>query len=450
MRTRKDASRSYFRPTKIGCVLPSCVAATVGSFVSLWQIEHPYARRPHAFRVRGPWGAFCRADAETQHLRSIAAAEKLGQFTKCSLRSARHAQCIEPRACCAPRLDGAGVGVRPLPAGAGYVVMKTFHSRAGTQREPSQFDRLKAFPETPQRVVASGYYRATGGAEVEKTVRASLRERAPLRAWAHNLWFVLPVCQWFAHNEFVAVLLALSPLVFIVLRRGAASGYVYAGLCSVAIRGVDWLHPLPPVHAVAGSSPHALLSLVVIAFVLLRLHDEYRGLKTLSQHDPLTGLLNRRGFEELAQRELGRAARYERPIAFALVDIDRFKEINDQFGHVRGDRVLGIVGAELTCLRASDLAVRLGGDEFGLLMPETDEAAALSVVDRLKHRVEERTRAEGLPITISVGIAASEPVSVPLATLMAEADRRMYLDKSGSRRFAAGSRTWQSEDARSR
>jgi diguanylate cyclase (GGDEF)-like protein len=152
----------------------------------------------------------------------------------------------------------------------------------------------------------------------------------------------------------------------------------------------------------------------------------------------------------LAQRELGRAARYKRPIAFALVDIDRFKDVNDRFGHARGDRVLGILGAELTRLRASDVAVRLGGDEFGLLMPETDEAAALSVLDRLKQRVAERTRAEGLPITISVGAATSELASVPLARLMAEADRRMYLDKSTSRRPATASRNWQGEDAPTR
>jgi diguanylate cyclase (GGDEF)-like protein len=261
---------------------------------------------------------------------------------------------------------------------------------------------------------------------------------------------VLPGCHWLVHNEFTLVLLTLSPLVFIAFKRGAASGYVYAGLCSVLISGADWLHPLHAPNAVPGSAPHELLSLVIIGFVLLRLHEAYSGLKTLSQHDPLTGLLNRRGFEELAQRELRRAARYKRPVAFALVDIDRFKEVNDRFGHARGDRVLGIVGAELTRLRGSDVAVRLGGDEFGLLMPETDEAAALNVLDRLKHRVEECTRAEGLPITISVGAAASEPASAPLSSLMAEADRRMYLDKSASRRLAARSRIWQGEDAPSR
>jgi diguanylate cyclase (GGDEF)-like protein len=328
--------------------------------------------------------------------------------------------------------------------------MKTFHSRAATQREPRQFHALKTSPASPRRSVASGYHRATAARKAAKTLRASWAERAPLQAWGHNLWFVLPGCHWFLHNEFTLVLLTLSPLLFIALKRGAASGYVYAGLCSVLISGADWFHPLHAPSAVPGSAPHELLSLVIMAFVLLRLHEAYSGLKTLSQHDPLTGLLNRRGFEELAQRELGRATRYKRPIAFALVDIDRFKEVNDRFGHARGDRVLGIVGAELTRLRGSDVAVRLGGDEFGLLMPETDEAAALNVLDRLKHRVEERSRAEGVPITISVGAAASEPASAPLSSLMAEADRRMYLDKSASRRTAAGRRHWQGEDAPSR
>ncbi|HEX4352460.1 MAG TPA: GGDEF domain-containing protein [Polyangiales bacterium] len=271
-------------------------------------------------------------------------------------------------------------------------------------------------------------------------------KREPLRAFWIDLLFLLPLGQWLVQSEFALVMLTLSPLLFIAAKRGAASGYVYAGVCSVLLGIADLIHPLGNVGSHAASSPHRVLFLAIIAFILFRLRDAYFGLKELSERDPLTGLLNRRGFEEQAQRELARAARYHRPIAFAVIDIDRFKEVNDRYGHARGDELLRVVGEELTRLRASDLAVRLGGDEFGLLMPETDEAAAARVVDRLKQRVNERMHEENWPVTISVGSATAMPTATRLTTLMEEADRRMYAEKR-SARDARDRKSWQECDA---
>jgi diguanylate cyclase (GGDEF)-like protein len=169
--------------------------------------------------------------------------------------------------------------------------------------------------------------------------------------------------------------------------------------------------------------------LLVLCWVLLRMRRAYLGVVELSRRDPLTGLLNRRGFEELAVRELERAQRYGRTVAFALLDLDRFKQINDRFGHAQGDALLQVVGTELARLRGSDLAVRLGGDEFGLLMPETDEAAAGRVLARLEERVHERLMARGWTLGMSVGIVAGKGGALSITQLLAEADRRMYLNK---------------------
>jgi diguanylate cyclase (GGDEF)-like protein len=175
--------------------------------------------------------------------------------------------------------------------------------------------------------------------------------------------------------------------------------------------------------------PHRALGLLVMAWVLFRFAHAYGCMRELSLRDPLTGLLNRRGFEELAGRELERVARYGRPVAFAVLDVDHFKQINDRFGHAHGDRVLQCVAAELAKLRTCDLAVRLGGDEFGLLMPETDEASAARVIARLKRCVHERTLSQGHSISLSAGIAAARGEERPLEALLEEADGRMYRNK---------------------
>jgi len=270
----------------------------------------------------------------------------------------------------------------------------------------------------------------------ERAVAARFHARDGFDAWMPALCLVIAGSHWLMHSELGLALLVLTPGLFIIFRRGHATAYVYAGFASVLLSASDLMHAIPisGITWLGGVPPHRVLSLLMLALIMLRLRRVYVGLLELSRRDPLTGLLNRRGFEELAALELERAGRYGRPVAFALVDLDRFKEVNDRFGHAQGDAVLQVVGEELTRLRASDLAVRLGGDEFGLLMPETDEAAARSVVARLENRVRERVRTQGWGISLSVGVAVTGYLTRSMAALMAEADRRMYLNKPPTER----------------
>ena len=245
-----------------------------------------------------------------------------------------------------------------------------------------------------------------------------------------NVAFVVSVAaivaRWFVHSGWACALVSLSPLWLLLWREQRAMRSLYAGVLWL---GLAWLRLVHPASS-AGSSLQDLLSLCVLAIILLSLRDAYKGMQELSRRDPLTGLLNRRGFEELGKVEVLRATRYARPIAFALLDVDRFKQINDQHGHAVGDRVLQLVAAQLSELRNSDLAVRLGGDEFGLLMPETDAAGAEVLVSRLAQRVAERTAEEGWPVTISAGIADSQNRARHIDALIAAADRYMYEAKA--------------------
>ncbi|HEV7752553.1 MAG TPA: diguanylate cyclase [Baekduia sp.] len=154
--------------------------------------------------------------------------------------------------------------------------------------------------------------------------------------------------------------------------------------------------------------------------------DEQRD---LARTDPLTGLANRRLWDERLAFELPRAARSEQPLCVAALDLDRFKPYNDRFGHAAGDTLL----RELTTgwravLRASDLLSRLGGDEFAVLLPECDVAGAEAIVARLQAAMP--GQAEG--VRCSVGLVRWEP-GEDAGELLARADGALYAAKAAGR-----------------
>lgn len=134
--------------------------------------------------------------------------------------------------------------------------------------------------------------------------------------------------------------------------------------------------------------------------------------RLLSLTDGLTGLFNARHLQDRLGDELVRVQRYRRPLSLLLLDCDNFKSINDCFGHLEGDRVLKALAASISsCLRHSDAAFRFGGEEFVVVLPETDGRAALAMADRLCRRfaATEMLAADGQAIrcTVSIGVAAA-------------------------------------------
>jgi diguanylate cyclase (GGDEF)-like protein len=165
---------------------------------------------------------------------------------------------------------------------------------------------------------------------------------------------------------------------------------------------------------------------------------EYAHTKRLANTDSLTGLCNRRYFQERLEQEVDRAIRYHRPLSLIMIDIDHFKLYNDTHGHLQGDNVLVEVAQALEAFsRASDIVARYGGEEFALILPETDKANAEALGRRLREYVEQQTIAgvEYLPtkaLTISVGIASYTPPDTKEALINA-ADTALYHAKREGR-----------------
>jgi diguanylate cyclase (GGDEF)-like protein len=159
---------------------------------------------------------------------------------------------------------------------------------------------------------------------------------------------------------------------------------------------------------------------------------EYEELKTLQLNavtDPLTGLYNRRLFGEAFDKELNRARRYGLPLGLVILDLHRFKEVNDKHGHPRGDEVLRTAATTLKrALRTSDSAFRIGGDEFALLLPQTDAEQALALSRRVETVFAEMLRPLDLTVGVSMdhGVATFPQDGEQAEQLIRVADERLY------------------------
>jgi len=173
---------------------------------------------------------------------------------------------------------------------------------------------------------------------------------------------------------------------------------------------------------------------VLFAVLFARLRSALEEESGLARLDPLTGIFNRRAFEELAAGEISRAARYGRPLSLAFVDLDHFKQVNDDFGHEVGDEVLRQVAATLVAtMRSADTVARLGGDEFAVLMPETDPQAAMTALEKSRAALKARMLMNAWPTTFSVGVVSAKGSQLNVPELLAAADRLMYEAKRTGR-----------------
>ena len=163
-------------------------------------------------------------------------------------------------------------------------------------------------------------------------------------------------------------------------------------------------------------------------------HEEIYQLAT---HDALTELYNRRHFIEMADKEIARAIRHQRPLSLCIVDVDLFKPVNDRYGHISGDEVLRQIAALLRRhARNDDLAARIGGEEFALLLPECGSEDAAVLEDRVREAVAEAAFAPGgepRQMTVSIGVASLAATRETRQALMAAADAALYRAKHEGR-----------------
>jgi len=158
-------------------------------------------------------------------------------------------------------------------------------------------------------------------------------------------------------------------------------------------------------------------------------YGEFKKLQVNAVTDPLTGLYNRRLFTESFEKELNRARRYGLPLGIVILDLHRFKEVNDKYGHPRGDDVLRAAASTLQkALRTSDSAFRIGGDEFALLLPQTDAAQALALSRRVGTVFAETLQPLHLAIGVTMdhGVATFPPDGDQSDLLIRVADERLY------------------------
>ena len=158
--------------------------------------------------------------------------------------------------------------------------------------------------------------------------------------------------------------------------------------------------------------------------------------------DALTGAHNKRFFLDFLERELARCARYERPLSLLMLDIDHFKRINDERGHLAGDAVLrGLSRRLLARVRKEELLSRYGGEEFAIVLPEADVGSARDTAEKFRALVAAEPfeyAGQPIPVTISVGVAGTRGEALDPLALIESADQKLYEAKRGGRNRVAG------------
>jgi diguanylate cyclase (GGDEF)-like protein len=160
-------------------------------------------------------------------------------------------------------------------------------------------------------------------------------------------------------------------------------------------------------------------------------------MKAIAVRDQLTGLLNRRGFNEQCEKIYALARRRDLPVAFILTDIDKFKMINDKFGHEAGDQALRHFTRLLqVSRRREDVLSRIGGEEFALILPGATLESAIKVADVLRGRVEIAPltyKGKSIPMTASFGVATLSPADTAITDVIVRADKALYRSKRDGR-----------------
>jgi diguanylate cyclase (GGDEF)-like protein len=183
--------------------------------------------------------------------------------------------------------------------------------------------------------------------------------------------------------------------------------------------------------------------LIAVVETLRDMTDQKRAeaaLKMLASSDGLTGLANRRSFDQTLSIEWSRARRTRKPLSLLLADVDHFKLYNDHHGHQKGDECLRLIATLIgQNTRPADLSARYGGEEFAMILPETDHISACRVASRLKGALEERAIAHGSPdipgqVTLSMGVATHVPEEdLGCEWLLSRADQALYAAKHAGR-----------------
>jgi diguanylate cyclase len=279
----------------------------------------------------------------------------------------------------------------------------------------------------------------------------AMRSRDPYRAELGNLTLdSIYGGVWIAVMHFN---LAPSVILFAMLAmdKAAVAGPKFLARClaaqAAAAIAVAVLFQIEPEFLQSGivarlaSVPLLVVYPIMVGLTAYRLarrvRQQNRELAALSSTDGLTRLPNHTAWLEAVEREFARAKRESGSMAVLMLDLDHFKSVNDRHGHPAGDEVLrGVAEAVRESLRQHDIPGRYGGEEFGVLLPGSDEAGAEVIAERIRKKIEWASFAGELKVTASIGCAAIQASDLFAASLVARADRALYEAKAAGRNRA--------------
>jgi diguanylate cyclase (GGDEF)-like protein len=176
------------------------------------------------------------------------------------------------------------------------------------------------------------------------------------------------------------------------------------------------------------------LGFFLLPVFMIRLNRALQREQELARTDFLTSVLDARFFHELAQMEINRSVRYKRPFTLGFIDVDDFKTVNDTFGHTTGDIVLRAIAMNIkTHLRRTDIVARVGGDEFVVLLPETNAQIAPVVISNMQRALLNEMNENGWSVTFSIGVLTLSDPRLSVDEMLGRADQLMYIVKNSGK-----------------
>lgn len=248
--------------------------------------------------------------------------------------------------------------------------------------------------------------------------------------------FVLGVIDHFTGYEISFSIFYLLPIIFVAWFVGKELGIVISGLSALVWLAADLVsgHIYSSYVIPVWNTVMRLGFFLIINHLLVLLRNLLDVERNISRTDFLTKMANTRKFYEVAENEINESRMSKNPITIAYIDVDNFKNINDNLGHSEGDKLLSVIaGAIRNNTREIDLVARIGGDEFIVLMPKINDKQSVAIIDRIRSSLSKIVKENNWIVTISIGVVTFNNLDYKVDRMIKEADDLMYSAKNSGK-----------------